>query len=659
MVKHVRTLSFLFVLFIFNFASAQNSSLKKVNLSVSQKSIRELLTSIQQQTQLRFSFNSRLIDQDSIVSYRCKNKAVKHVIADLSANRLTSKRIGNHIILVENERTLEKQQKKKRAEQRTLSFSGFIIHARTNTPIEKASIYDAYTRATVMSDNLGRFKISAVSVGGRKTYVISKKGYKDTIVYMNTSRQDVKIRLMPIPEKITKLEKKETSFVTVQQRSDFLYGIVPMEALITSENLRNVYENRVSQVSFLPKVGTNWMSSGVVSNSLSLNVLGGYNGNLNGVEIGGLVNILNQNATGTQIAGLANIVTENVTGAQIAGLLNKNGGRVIGAQISGLASLVSGKISGAQISGLLNSVTDTVTGIQIGGLANITKKEIRGLQIAGTMNINRENVSGVQVAGIANILATKTTGLQIGGLLNNQKSFSGVQISGIANIVSENSHGAQITGLFNWNKSNLNGIQVSGFTNLADTLRGVQITGFYNKTKVNKGVQISIVNVADEADGVAIGLFNYIKKGYRTLEVSANEMFFSNLTFKMGSQHFYNIYKVSFQPTETQVYAVGLGFGTNISLSQKLSVSFDATTSIFSEKIQKLNENTNNRLDVTLNFQPKERIYFTLGPSFNVNIFSEDDTKSNFSSLISPFYSTTDNRTELNLGGCFAVGYRF
>lgn len=664
MAKLVQLTSLLFVLFVYKSSYAQNGDWNKVTLSIEQQPIRELLASVKQQTRLQFSFNSRLINQDSIVSYHCKNKKLKHVFADISNDRLTSKRIGTHIILIENERAIEKQQKK-RVEQRTHTFSGVVVHARNGAPVVKASIYDTYTRSAIVSDHLGKFGISAVSSGKSKTYVISKKGFRDTIISLNHTRKDVKIRLIPLPEQITKLEKKETRFLSTEQKSDFLYGFVPMDALITSENLRNVYEKRVSQVSFLPRVGTNWMSSGVVGNSISLNILAGYNGNLHGVEIGGTVNILNQSAKGLQIAGLTNLVGKNVVGAQVAGLLNKNGGYLRGAQVGGLMNWVTGKATGMQIAGLINRNANAFAGAHVAGLMNWTKGGVKGIQIAGLINLGAKKGFGTQVAGLLNVNKEKFSGVQIAGIANIVRGkVKGFQLSGLSNIINNSdSLVIQTSGLLNWSSKNLRGLQLSGLVNVAkDTLRGVQLSGLFNKVKNNHGVQIGLVNISEEASGIAIGLVNYVENGYRSVEISSNEAFLTNLTYKMGSRHFYTIYTVGIGNPETQLFRLGFGFGTNIPITNKLSFTLDGTASIYAEKVENLSHNMNNRLDLLLNFQPSKRFYFALGPAFNANInFNSKESQPEFSSLISPFYSETgtNNRNELTLGASYAIGIRF
>ncbi len=61
---------------------------------------------------------------------------------------------------------------------------------------------------------------------------------------------------------------------------------------------------------------------------LSLNIIGGINAQVDGLELGGFVNITSGNVRATQIAGSTNIVGGDVRGLQLAGAFNLAGGDV-------------------------------------------------------------------------------------------------------------------------------------------------------------------------------------------------------------------------------------------------------------------------------------------------------------------------------------------
>ena len=368
---------------------------------------------------------------------------------------------------------------------------------------------------------------------------------------------------------------------------------MPINSTINADTSgsHNIVEKRIAQISFLPTIGTNLKSSRMVSNCFSLNVLAGYNGGVNGLEIGSLVNLIDNNVKGVQIAGLSNIVAGKTTGLQIAGLSNTNKGSVTGLQIAGLSNIVAGKTKG----------------LQVAGLSNIVAGKTTGLQIAGLQNVNKEKVVGVQIAGISNYLL--------------------------------------------------------------DTLKGVQISGILNKTKQNNGLQIGLINVSDSSQGIAIGLVNYVKNGYKSIEVSANEIFYTNIKYKMGTKQFYTIYSLGVRPNNLEFYGAGLGFGSNINVYKKISLSIEAT-STYVHEIKNQNSdsdsdlNLNNRLDLSLDYKLQKNLYLFIGPSLNVHVSELKDKNSNeFSSNItsSPFYSESNNNTlvQMWIGGSFGLRYSF
>ena len=191
-----------------------------------------------------------------------------------------------------------------------------------------------------------------------------------------------------------------------------------------------------AQVSLVPQLGTNKDDAKNKTNNISLNVLGGENGGVDGVEIGGLFNK----------------VTNDVRGVQIAGLFNSVGGDV------GPSTLIDGeeeKTFGIQIAGLVNTA-DTVHAVQIGGLLNANRGSFKGMQFGGLGNKNRGDAEGVQVAGLFNINGGK----------------GGVQVAGFVN-VAEDVEGSQVSGLFNKAKR-VKGMQFAAI-NVCDTVSGASI----------------------------------------------------------------------------------------------------------------------------------------------------------------------------------------
>ena len=123
-----------------------------------------------------------------------------------------------------------------------------------------------------------------------------------------------------------------------------------------------------------------------------------------------------------------------------------------------------------------------------------------------------KNVRVAQISGLANIASGSVFGLQSAGLFNTANTIRGMQDSGLFNI-SGNVHGLQAAGLFNISSKKMNGMQAAGLFNVAQEVSGIQAAGLFNCARKVRGVQVGVINIADESDGIALGVFNFIKDG--------------------------------------------------------------------------------------------------------------------------------------------------
>lgn len=168
---------------------------------------------------------------------------------------------------------------------------------------------------------------------------------------------------------------------------------------------------RFAQVSLLPYIGTNPLQAYRTANRVSLNLLWGVNGGVNGLEAGGLVNRILYNVNGIQLAGVGNIVTGSLTGVQFAGVGN----------------LVGDTLQGLQLAGLFNS-TETAYAVQASGLFNRTRSQFAGIQASGGFNYCGYASTGIQLAGLGN-LAKGNIRFQSATLFNIADDVEGAQLS--------------------------------------------------------------------------------------------------------------------------------------------------------------------------------------------------------------------------------------
>jgi len=250
---------------------------------------------------------------------------------------------------------------------------------------------------------------------------------------------------------------------------------------------------------------------------LSLNILGGLNDSVSGVEA----------------ATIFNMETGGVYGGQYAGVFNMVGGDFDGIQASGSFNTVRGGFKGVQAAGAVNVIGGDLKGVQAGGAASITGGHVHGGQFTGAVNIAGDGVKGVQAA-VVNIAGGDSDGGQ----------FGVVNIGG-----------------------RLDGVQAA-VVNVADDIHGVQ-AGVVNVADDSKGLQVGLVNVATGGDGRAIGLLNFVKGGWNRVEAWTSDTSALNVGIKFGSQWMYTIAALGIsEEPDQRAMNFSLGWGTHFALGR-------------------------------------------------------------------------------------------
>lgn len=268
----------------------------------------------------------------------------------------------------------------------------------------------------------------------------------------------------PIPIRNTQtieLLKKESWDLLTKYRpipQDILDSLKTLP-IVPKVFIPSLYEDspyrEMAQVTFIPAVSTNVLSSDSITNTFSLNILWGVNGGVEGLEVAGFGNVIRNNMKGFQLAGIWNRVEGNVSGTQLATVVNYNMGYTRGLQFS-----------------LGANITNEAKAIQVAGFANIVKEDFEGLQFALFGNFVRTRSNGVQIAGFYNgsrgyaykqfslgyNKARDIEKIQV-GLINSANYVKGKQI-GLVNIADQ----VEKTpiGLLNIIKKGYNRIEVGG-----------------------------------------------------------------------------------------------------------------------------------------------------------------------------------------------------
>jgi hypothetical protein len=277
-----------------------------------------------------------------------------------------------------------------------------------------------------------------------------------------------------------------------------------------------------------------------------------------------------------------------------------------------------GGLQGFELAVAANILDSNAQGMQVSGITNIVKGDVTALQVAGIANIVGKDFQGIQASGITNIVSGEFQGMQVGGIFNSTKTLYGAQITGISG-KADDIYGLQVNGLGGYSKS-ITGLQVSGFINQSKSVKGAQIAGFVNVTEDLQGVQIGFINISKRVKGgVPIGFISFSKYGYKTIDVSTNEIFPATLSLKTGVDEFYNIFTAASNfEYDNHLWSVGYGLGSRFHMTQSTLLEFEVMASHLSQNQLAEEVNALGRFNMNFAFQLGSvgEIYF--GPSLNV-----------------------------------------
>jgi carboxypeptidase-like protein len=547
---------------------------KSFSLDVNRQRLDNVLEILSNKGDFYFSYNSKIVKKDSLVSLSVRNKTVREILSLLFNSTYEFKESGNYVIIRKAPIRMTMVTNKVAVEDKMYSVSGYVFDEQSGVAINEASVYDKKQLASALTDDAGYFKLKLK--GGKAstaTITISKEFYEDTSILIEPRHnQELTITMTPVEKEqdkvtvspedylVTDSMKTRRTLDTVSQKISEQNNLSNVERTsmgklllstkqkIQSLNLGHFFTTRPFQVSFVPGLGSHGKMSGQVVNNFSLNVLGGYTAGTNGAEIGGLFNIDKKEVQYFQAAGIFN--------------------------------MVGGKLQGFQVAGITNTVLDTTYGFQGAGISNLVKGKFAGFQASGIYNHVSDSVKGVQVAGVS--------------------SFAGRKLSGV-----------QIAGVMNFSNKETNGVQIAGVCNYSKRLRGVQI---------------GLINIADTSEGFSIGLINVVIKGYHKLSFSTNEILNVNAAFKTGNTKLYSILYAGVNAgSNNRVYSFGYGLGSERNLNKKKTLSLNPeVTSQYLYLGSWDYMNILNKIYFNVNVKLGKYISLFAGPSFAVYVSNQE-----------------------------------
>ncbi|HVV06308.1 MAG TPA: STN and carboxypeptidase regulatory-like domain-containing protein [Puia sp.] len=406
-----------------------------VTISMPHNRVEEVLKSLSTVGHFYFSYSSDLFKKDSLVSITLEHKTVRQVLDTLFRGRLEYKVNGNYIILRKAPPPPVTLPPYTGSEDKKYVVKGVILDENTGEAVSQASVYDKQGLIATLSDADGFFTIRLKNRSSPAALTVSKEFYADTTVKIEPGvNQKITITVAPssankkmvtigpegyLPSDSIRVELDGAPVYLRQdpirvEMSGLGKLLLSSKLKIQSINLHKYFVQQPFQLSLVPGLGTQGILSPQITNKLSLNIIGGYTAGLNGVELGGVINIDKGKVQGLQAVGIANVVGGPLQGVQLAGSHNIVLDSVKGLQAAGIGNFNKGRLKGVQLAGIMNKVSDSVEGIQVAGIINIAQKQVKGLQLAGILN-RTPKLKGVQI-GLVNIADT-SEGYGI-GLLN-------------------------------------------------------------------------------------------------------------------------------------------------------------------------------------------------------------------------------------------------
>lgn len=618
---------FVVLLLVFTTASAQQSILqRKITMDVKNLRLDKTLDVIALQGNFNFSYNAAILRSDSLVTLRAIDQPVAQVMKMLFRDRFVFTEKGNHLIITQPVNKPVAASPKKKNNTGYL-VTGYVTDVSTGTRLAYASVYDTVSLTTTYSDSNGFFKLFLKNAPASPASIaVSKRDYLDTVIVVEpVNMQQLQIGLSPEPFPAALAVTASPGELPFFEERRWMRYATTYRQRLAARNIHDLTGLRYSQVSFVPGFGTSGALSSTMTYRFSLNVVGGFTGGVDGVEIGSVFNINRNHVKGFQAAGFLNAVGGNVQGAQVAGFMNLN----------------YGKMQGVQAAGFMNLGRDTLTGVQLAGFLNFSYKNAGGFQAAGFMNVAPKSNKLSQAAGFLNVADTAM-----------------MQAAGFANVARVS--GPQVAGFSNSAKT-VTGIQAAGFINTAKTVTGAQVAGFINVAKNVKGSQIGFINVADTVSGASIGFLSFVKSGIHEFELSSNEAVAVNAAFRTGTRHFYNVLSVGVHPVPGQyVFTAGYGIGHRFIFGEKSALDLELNGyQVYLGKW--FQNNSQGRLQLSYSFKPAKHVSFFAGASYNVNVYDATVLpEASFAGQLAPWttQSFTQNDYKINLWPGFQAGIR-
>ena len=251
----------LFFLFSLLFGTARLLAVdvleRHIDVRFRQTPLQEALATVAQKAGFEWSYNANLVDGKKPISLIANDWTVRETLLELLGDGYDFKANGNYLILKKRKKT-------------ATEIYGYVKDPATGQRVANATVYDRRTLRATTTDSNGYYQLK---VKKNTQIAVTRLDYRDTIFPVTSQsprlqKIDLQVVATPAPRGFD-LEKAADMAVTRVERF--------FHVTLEKWNEANVQDSlhRRSQVSLLPKIGTNHNLSGKVVNDWSFNILVG------------------------------------------------------------------------------------------------------------------------------------------------------------------------------------------------------------------------------------------------------------------------------------------------------------------------------------------------------------------------------------------------
>lgn len=332
---------------------------------VEQQRISVILEQVSARGKFSFSYGNDHVPADSIVSLPAFQGSLHDFLVQLFGRQYDFKELSDYVVIRYTPNRLVPAIEIGAASSQELIIAGRITDANTQHGVANVSIYDKHSFASALSDRQGHFKLEIRKPDQTVWVGISKEDYRDTTLVV----------LMPV-----EVSNKKRPFIfryypgydggMPLRQTWFGRFLTDSRQRIQQLNIGGFFAERPYQLSLLPGIGTHGFANSRAVNDVSVNIIGGHAGGVEGVEVSGVFALNELDVSHVQAAGVFNLVGGDMRGVQLAGAINHAVGSLSGVQVAGVYNAAGERVKGMQIAGLVNRA-GKVDGVQLAGLVNI------------------------------------------------------------------------------------------------------------------------------------------------------------------------------------------------------------------------------------------------------------------------------------------------